>query len=345
MKKSWVIVATFFKGAEDRWLDDFIDSETHVFRKRSPPSFIEGWHFRRSKRTGASSWLSYLRHARSAFEDRPDGIITCFPQLAMCVAFLKLIGGHKPKIVAYNYNLGGFPDGIKRLLARFVAHQIDAYVVHAPSEVCSYSSYLGISRDRVRFIPLQRGEIQVVRKEDTEAPFVLAMGSAHRDYSTLIIAVDALAVPTVIVTKPSEAEGLPQSPYVTIRSKMTEKECIDLLARARLSVTPISNLTTASGQITIINAMQLGIPVIATRCPGTDGYIKDGQTGLLVEAFDCAELQAAISMLWSDLDRRNTLSVAARAEARLRFSDQAAAVALEALLDDIALEEIENIHP
>lgn len=335
MVRTWIIAAPFFSGRDDRWLDDFIDDGVHEFHKEPSPRKFRDWHGKARRRTGAMAWLSHLRHARRAMRRRPDGIVTTFPQLAMCAALLKRLGRHKPKLIAYNYNLGGFPGGLRRALARFVAHQVDGYVVHAESEVESYAAYLGIARDRVRYVPLQLGTVEVPRAEDVAAPFVLAMGSAHRDHETLIAAVDALAVPTVIVTRRADAERLPRSPHVTTRSDLTQRDCAELLARARLSVTPIANLATASGQITVLNAMQLGVPLIATRCPGTEGYVDHGRTGLLVAPFDRAGLQAAISELWGDAARRAALSAAAQEAWRSRFSDEAAAATLKTLIDEV----------
>lgn len=330
--RRWTIVAAWFEGPDpagpaSRWLDDFIDDPALVFRKQGPVRRARSWHERRGQVTPAGEWSGHLRQARAALADRPDGVVACFPPLAMCVALLKRLGRHKPRIIAYNYNLGGFPSGAKRRLARLVAAEIDVYVVHAPSEVEPYAAYLDVPRDRVRFIPLQRGRIDVPRAEDTEAPFLLAMGSAHRDYATLIEAVDALAIPTVIVTRAADIEALPRSPHVEFRSGLAPEACMDLLARARLSVTPISNLTTASGQVTLLDAMQLGVPLIVTDCPGAEGYVEDGRTGLLVPPFDVAAMGTAIASLWDDSARRAALAKAAQAESLSRFSDEAAAAA------------------
>lgn len=337
--RRWTIVASYFVGPDSRWLDDFIDDPSLVFRKQGPvgqvPPGARSWHARRTQFTPAAEWLGHLRQARAGLADRPDGVIASFPQLSMCTALLKRLGRHKPRIIAYNYNLGGFPSGAKRRLARFVSTEIDFYVVHAPSEVESYAEYLGVPRDRVRFVPLQRGQIRVPRAENMDAPFLLAMGSAHRDYATLIAAVDALGIPTVIVTRAADAATLPHSDYVEMRSGLSERECTELLACARLSVTPISNLTTASGQVTFLDAMQMGVPVIATDCPGTEGYITDGRTGLLVPPFDTGALQAAIASLWYDAARRAALSEAARQESKARFSDEAAAAALARLIEGL----------
>jgi glycosyltransferase involved in cell wall biosynthesis len=185
----------------------------------------------------------------------------------MCVALLKLIFRQKVRIIAYNFNLGALPRGRRQTLARLVAGKIDRFVVHSPLEVGSYAEYLGVPSGKVSFIPLQRGKIDIMRDEDDREPYLLALGSANRDYVTLIAAVDALKIRTVIVTRPDALDALPCSPYVTFMSGLSQTECNELLARARISVTPVANQGTASGQITFLTAMQLGVPVIASRCP------------------------------------------------------------------------------
>lgn len=334
--RKWHVAAPFFVKSGSRWLDDFIDNEALVFTKiRSPAAKLTDWHQARGKTTSFRIWISYFNHAARAFQRRPDGIVTVFPQLAMCAALIKRLTRRPVRIVAYTFNLGALPPGPKRWLARLSAPALDLVVVHSPDETARYADYLGLARDRVVFVPLQRGRLDVRREEDTEAPFILAMGSAHRDYRTLIEAVEALGIRTVIVTREDDAAALPRSPFVTFRSNMTREECHELLARARLSVTPIGNLDTASGQVTFLNAMQFGVPVIATRCPGTEGYIEDGVNGYLVAPFDPEDLREKIALLWTDATRRRAIGEAGRTYADSHFSDEGAAARLEGILLDL----------
>jgi glycosyltransferase involved in cell wall biosynthesis len=327
----WNIAARFFESDKAVWLDDFIHDPDLGFRK-IPAGKEESWHVSRKAQTSIRKWLNLAGQGWSSFHGNPHGIITCFPPLAMIAAIRKRLSGRKTRIVAYNFNLGGLPAGVKQTLARFAAKGVDVFVVHSPSEVTSYADYLGVAPQRVKFIPLQRGRIDIPRVENTDAPFVLAMGSAGRDYKTLIAAVDTLGVRTIIVTRKDIIESLPLSKHVTFRHGLSEVECLELLATARLSVVPLGNLATASGQVTFINSMMLGIPLIATRCPGTEGYVEDGLTGLLVDPFDGAGLEQAIASLWNDPVRRAELARRAMAFAHEHLSDEAAAETLRRLL-------------
>lgn len=334
-KALWTVAAFFFLDARSSWLDNLIDDENLIFRKVMPLRRSKSWHRKRTAWDGLKVWAGHMGQAARAFGHRPEGVVTAFPQLAMSAGLLKRLGPVKPHIVAYNFNLGSLSPGRRQKVARFIAPAIDAFVVHSPMEIGPYAAYLGVPESRFHFVPLQRGAPGIARDEDTESPFLLAMGSAHRDYETLIEAVDRLAIPTIIVTRPDAAAALPKSPHVTLKSDLSYEECLALLARARVSVTPVSNLETASGQITFINAMHMGVPVIATRCLGTEGYIEDGETGLLVPPFDAQVMQEAIAALWHDETRRAEIALRGREEADRRFTDAAAASALHAIIRQI----------
>lgn len=330
----WSVVAEFFTSPESKWLDDFIQDPDIIFTKVRA-FHRENWHAAKGRRTGVGKWLRLLGQGRRAFAGRPDGVITCFPQLAMIVALIKRLTFRKTRLIAHNFNLGGFPGGPRRALARYAARGIDLILVHSPSEVESYTAYLDLPPGRVLFVPLQRGRLTLARVEDDAQPFLLAMGSAGRDYATLIEATRAEALPTVIVTRQDIIATLPAVDHVTFRHGLSAEECLELLSRARVSVVPIGNLATASGQVTFITAMMMGTPIVTTRCPGSEGYVAHGETGLLVPPFDAEALRAALLSLWTDAEQRTALAARAKAFAQDHLSDEAAAATLQGFIREL----------
>lgn len=330
--QTWAIVAAYITSADAVWLDDLITEPLLTFKKIPAPGIAQPWHLDRSKVTGLSRWRGHFRQVRAAFAIRPRGIITSFPQPAMLAGAINRLQRKRCRLIAYTFNLGGFPGGWRQRIARFAAAGIDYFVVHSPSEIAPYAAYLGIPEDRIVFAPLQRGAAPLERMEDTTKPFAVALGSAHRDYPTLIAAADRLQIPTIIVTRPSDIADLPKSDWVSFQSGLTQKECYALLASARICVTPISNLKTASGQITFIDSLRFGVTTVATRCPGTDGYVLHDENGLLVNPFDVDDLAEKMAAVWGDADLRTRLTTAAVAHAQARFTDQAAADMIHELI-------------
>lgn len=328
----WTILADFFESGGDTWLDDFIDHDGLSFQKVPPPRAAGSWHVKRGARTEAREWMRHWRHAATGHRTRPDGFITCFPPLAMCVAAQKRLWRSKAPIVAHNFNLGPLAPGPRQRAARFAAQAIERFLVHSPLEVAPYAAYLGVPEARVEFVPLQRRAFPLPRDEETERPYILSMGSAQRDYPTLIRALEPLRIRTIIVTRPDAARQLPQHDWIEYRHSLSPEDCDKLLARARLSVTPVANMETASGQVTFIDAMRAGVAPVVTRCPGTEGYIEDGENGCLTAPFDADDMREKIHALWQDDGARQAMAERAATAATERFSDEAAAARLKEIL-------------
>lgn len=70
---------------------------------------------------------------------------------------------------------------------------------------------------------------------------------------------------------------------------------------------------------TLLEAMHLGVPVIASRVGGMGEILEDGRTAALVPPGDAGALAAAISALRGDAARRAALARAAQGEAARRF--------------------------
>jgi len=75
--------------------------------------------------------------------------------------------------------------------------------------------------------------------------------------------------------------------------------------------------------ISILEAMALRKPVIATAVGGTPEIIQDGRTGILVPPHDSAQLGSAIRTLFADTKLRTRLAVAGRKRVQAEFSARA----------------------
>jgi glycosyltransferase involved in cell wall biosynthesis len=341
---SWAVAAPFFdkRGAngslDARWLDDFVADDRHHFVKVPAPAVPDHteWHRRAARRTPVALWRRHWEHGRNALGARTDGVITVFPQLAAMTGLHSELRRHDRYLVAWCFNVGSRPRLGMRHIAQRALRSIDRFVVHSRGEVGLASEWFDLPPERVEFVHLQRAPIPVLAHEETEQPFVVALGSAHRDYATLFRALARTRLPAVVVASSRALSGLRVPSNVTVRSGLSPEACHVLAQRARFSVVCLDDVPVAAGQVTVVEAMRMGRPVVATRGVGTVDYVDDGANGLLVDPGDGRALAGALLRLWDDNSLRATLAAGAATFAGQHLTDEAAAQSLTRILTDVA---------
>lgn len=334
-RKRILILANFFSGDGDRWIDDFCPGNRYEFVKTAHPDCAASWH-QRGRVTALAEWRNHFRYARKALEQSPDGLVTSFPQLALAASTLLLAGSARhPPFIAWNFNLGATNGRLKGRVSGGLLRRVDRFVLHAREEIPTYARWLGLPESRFRFVPLQRGRVTVGGASPIAGEYLVSMGSAQRDYATLAAAVRSTGLRTVVIARADLLARLPDDPMLIKLSGLSQQQCVDILAGAVLNIVPLLDTPTAAGQVTFVTALRLGIPTIATACVGTRDYIEDGVTGRLVPPGDAAALRSAIVQLMADPALRAGLGRAGRDFAARECSDEAAGMRLAALLDEV----------
>lgn len=341
MAMKWAIAAPFFDIDNIdtvNWLEPFVPGNQHEFQLIPRQKPLPKWHDRRSKFTPVDEWLIYMRQAADALNSDADGIITVFPQVASAVGLQqKLRLSHKP-VVAWLFNVGTCSAGLRQKLAQVSLSQVDHFVVHTRKEIEIYSRWLKIPADRFEFVPYQVPDIPIEYEEDRQTPFIASLGSAHRDFSTLFDAVETLNIKTIVATGKSAVEGIAIPEQVELPFGISKAECLRLAQQARLNVVPLrpKDGVTAAGQVTLVEAMIMGRPLIVTNFYGAEDYIIHGKTGWLVEPNSRDSMLEAIDLLWHDEALRQRLGKNARAHALEHFSDPCAGRHLERVLTRVS---------
>lgn len=74
--------------------------------------------------------------------------------------------------------------------------------------------------------------------------------------------------------------------------------------------------------MTLLEAMQARVPIVASRVGGIPGLLKEGTLGVLVEPGDIAGIKVAIDQLYADREKGAILAAAAREEAMSNYSSR-----------------------
>lgn len=84
---------------------------------------------------------------------------------------------------------------------------------------------------------------------------------------------------------------------------------------------------------TLVEAMLVGTPVVATRSGGNAEALRGGTVGLLVPPEDAGAMAEALASLLGDPDRSSVLSMRAQHDARARFGESQHAAQIMAVYD------------
>ncbi|MEQ9549472.1 MAG: glycosyltransferase family 4 protein [Coleofasciculus sp. G3-WIS-01] len=325
-------------------ISSLITGERHHFHyvPRRSSLVNQNWHNRSSRVTPYRDWLEIWKQSGDLYQDLHGGIITEFPQLAVAVGLRKRLAREPIPVVASSFNLGRCYPGLKQWLSQTTLRNINRFVVYSHRERETYSKWLSLPLERFDFIPLAGPEIPLNYSEEKDKPFILAMGSANRDYSTFFKAVGKLHIRTIVVVAKHAIRGLTIPAKVEIMSNVTIDECRRLAQEAILNIIPLIDNETAAGQRTVIDAMRMGRAVIATKCAGTEDYIQDGKTGILVKPNSCEALVESIELLFNNTDLRFSLGKEARVYATKNFSFEAKIKAFTKILDRVEDEFFGN---
>lgn len=115
---------------------------------------------------------------------------------------------------------------------------------------------------------------------------------------------------------------------VVMTGMVSDEDLGALFARADVYVSPSIEVNgdVEGFGIALAEAGACGVAVIAGRSGGVEDVVVDGSTGILVTPGDLAELEAAVTALLTDADRRRALGARARARiaSELRVDRQGA---------------------
>lgn len=228
----------------------------------------------------------------------------------------------------------------KRLLIKQSLKMADASICYSASQAQYWSRSLGISEDI--FIPLKYGVDHEFYKpllnsqsKQERMPFILSVGrDPQRDFETLISAVDKLDWSLKLVTLDYLVpERIRHNPRVQVLERLDFNDLFNLYSDAAVVVVPVKRSTTyMSGIRATMEAMLLGVPIVASRVSGLEEYFNDEEELIFYEPEDPESLTKAIQRVCEDNEFRQNLVLRARIKIMNSYSVRQYADSLENVL-------------
>lgn len=137
---------------------------------------------------------------------------------------------------------------------------------------------------------------------------VESLGLSHRDYPTLVRAMEKLPdircyfrIGSTWVDNDSGLSSTNLPSNVTLQPYVCPADLIKEILTCQFIIVPIKNFTQwSAGCTTVQIAQSLGKAVVASNLPGLRDYVLDNESGLLVKPEDPDSLADAIRYLWDN---------------------------------------------
>ena len=234
---------------------------------------------------------------------------------------------------------GSWPAKKVRKIARSLK-RCDVVTMFSEQERKVYITRFRLSPQQAVVIPIHTDEINNYSEYSDVAPepkqYILTLGSPNRSFTLTAQICKKLGLPLVIITRPwHTTDSLSQlaSLGAKIITNADKLKALTYLKHAKLAVMPFVDDSVASGFSTIMHAMFMRTPMVATQCLGVSEHIIDGETGFVTPHNDSKSLLYAIDRLWSQPGLAQSFGEAALRRAEQRHSHTAAAEQFSKLIN------------
>jgi glycosyltransferase involved in cell wall biosynthesis len=245
-----------------------------------------------------------LNSVLTAWSKRARLLVTQEPRTTfLCALFCRIFGVEVDHFV-FSFNFPELPKGFNVRLMRYAFRQVKQFTVHSSMERELYSDYFHIPKERIRLRLWSIGVPEVSPKYPLQAGrYISAIGGNGRDYRTLIEAAGKLPeIPFVLVVRPDNLIGVEIPANVKIMVNMPFEQAMNIMLHSVCTVLPLSGSTVPCGHVTLVCAMHLGKPVVATNSKGIYDYVLPGYNGILCKPFSPEDMARTIDRLWKDPD-------------------------------------------
>ncbi len=239
-------------------------------------------------------------------------------QFLAVAAFLPKTRG--PKLIGQSvwlFDRWGGLSPVHRWIYRRLIHRVNVLTFHSPENMRVAQ---GIFPEKdCRLVPFGIPSETMIppteRTSDTLA--VVSPGSdRHRDWSTLVEALDAIPNSTTTILSGSAPTRLAKHrPWLTIKRAKTSSELSQYFDRASVVCVPLKPNKHASGITVVQEAVLSGVPVVATLTGGLDAYFSHDEIRYVQPDNPIALREALIEI---GRDPKGAAAMARRAQERMR---------------------------
>ena len=253
-----------------------------------------------------------------------DVIVSNIDGISLAICFLKRLGLIKPPVI---YSIGLFYIQGKMAEAvnsrknnlflnfyKWMLQASDQLLYHAEIEKEKLRKLGLLDPAKTTFITIGSDDKffnNPPKKARADVPSIVSVGKDRaRDYKTLIKAAKELPdLKFLIICRKSNIQELDIPNNVKLLFNVPYRRVRDFYNSATIVVIPIKEMYRSSGQMTLTDCMQVGVPVIISRVVGISHYpLVNNRNCVLVSPGNTNHLKKATKSLTNDANLRHKLT-------------------------------------
>ncbi len=269
-----------------------------------------------------------------------DVVLSHGAQSGLFYSFLVTLFGGKKNPLNVIIDVGGMNGSrINKLetpAIRFALKNKPFIISHSKSQLSFYKEAFPDLDLKTHFIKFGVDNVYFNPDPNIESEnYILSFGYARRDYQTLLTAWDYIE--TNCKLKIIGVNGI-STDKVEYVGESSLKQLINAIYKSQFVVIPLPVYNHSYGQMSFLQSMALGKPVIVTQTPSSIDYLIDGQGSFFVKPYDSKDLSEKITYLLDHKDKLPELGVLARKQIDDRLNEKIMAIEIvNAISDELEL--------
>lgn len=218
-----------------------------------------------------------LRTMRATSKIDNPVVISHLPYMTAAICLALKLKQEKVKHMAFAFNFTRLPVGFKKNNLKRVFQDVDRFIVFSEYEKILYSDYFEIDQDRIKPV-LWAQPCPPISPEVPplfEGEYLCSIGGEGRDYNTLIKAAKINKIPLVVICRPHNLKGIDIPANVKVFCNIPLEKTWGIAKQSRGMILPIESPELCCGQITLVSAHMVGLPVITNNAYALNEYYID----------------------------------------------------------------------
>lgn len=187
-----------------------------------------------------------------------------------------------------------YTSGLIHKLSQFSSKTFDYMIYHTSSQYDYYKEYFPWLKDKCKFIPFgvdyNYWKLKTYREIPEKNQYIVCVGYRKRDWNTLLEAFDKANIPEklYLIGNPNIKCDNPRVkvlPFIPIDTLMT------YIVNSKFSVVPLDDFNYSFGQMTLLQQMALGVPILAADVPAIRDYANKSHGVSLYMSYDVNDLK------------------------------------------------------